>query len=303
MAFVRSALLAPAVALVAGAGLLSRAPLEPIPGDVPAQRAPALAGFTAAPGGAAGMEGAAGTAGAPAGTFLPGGTPAVLSTPFGLGERARYRVSYNVVGRVGTGEMHIVAVDTVRGRPAYRIVNTLQGRMLLARVNNRFESWLDVQDVYSHRFVQNTHEINFRRRRVREFFPAERRWTGHTNDRPEAGSLVTGQPLDDTSFLYFARTLELQVGREYTFDRYWNPEGNPVRIQVLRRETVTVPAGTFETLVLRPIIQTSGMFADGGEAEVYYSVTPPRQLVMLRAKVSIGTLQMQLEEFQPGRTR
>jgi hypothetical protein len=219
--------------------------------------------------------------------------------PFGVGEQARYRVSYNVVGRVGTGTMSIVGVDTIRGRPAYRAVFTLRGRFLLAQVNNRFETWLDVGRIFSHRFEQQTHEVNFRRNRTREFMPAQMRWTGQTNGRQESGTLATSEPLDDTSFLYFVRTQDLQVGYEYTFDRYYNPDGNPVRLRVLRRETVRVPAGTFETIVLQPIIKTSGLFAEGGEAEVYYNEASPRQLVMLRAKVSFGTLQLQLEEFTP----
>jgi hypothetical protein len=219
--------------------------------------------------------------------------------PFGVGESAVYRVSYNVVGRVGTGTMQILGIDTIRGRPAFHALFTLRGRVLFAQVNNRFESWLDVRDVFSHRFEQNTHEVNFRRRRSREFYPAEMRWTGHTNDRPEHGELLTAMPLDDTAFLYYVRTLDLEVGREYSLDRYWNPEGNPVRIRVLRRQTVTVPAGTFNTLVLQPVIRTSGLFSEGGEAEVYFNEAEPRQLVMLRAKVSFGTLQMQLQEFTP----
>jgi hypothetical protein len=217
-------------------------------------------------------------------------TPVHAGVPFGAGERASYRVSYNVVGRVGTGTMNITGVDTVRGRPAYHMVYTLQGRFLFARVDNHFESWLDVDRMFTHRFEQRTHELNFRRRRTRDFFPAQMTWTGQTNDRVENGTLTTAEPLDDTAFLYFMRTLRLEVGREYTFNRYWNSEGNPVRIRVLRRETVTVPAGTFDTIVLQPIIKTSGLFAEGGEAEVYYAEDGARQLVMLRAKVSFGTL-------------
>jgi hypothetical protein len=224
---------------------------------------------------------------------------APVALPFGVGEHAVYRVSYNIVGRVGTGTMQILGIDTVRGSPAFHALFTLRGRFLFARVDNRFESWLDVRDVFSHRFEQKTHEINFRRSRIREFYPAELRWTGHTNDRLESGTLPSAMPLDDTAFLYFVRTLDLEVGREYSFDRYWNQDGNPVRIRVLRRETVTVPAGTFDTIVLQPLIRTSGLFSEGGEAEVYFAETGARQLVMLRAKVSFGTLQLQLEEFTP----
>jgi hypothetical protein len=263
-------LLPPALCLAVGTALLVAMPLQPFAATAPvSQTVPA--------------------------------DPAAPSVPFGVGERSQYRVSYGLAGRVGTGVMEIAAIDTVRGRPAFRIVNTLQGRVLLARVDNRFESWLDVAGIYSHRFEQWTHEVNFRRRRTREFFPAERRWSGQTNGKVESGALPTQEPLDDTSFLFFARTLDLQPGREYTFDRYWNPDGNPVRIRVLRRERVTVPAGTYDTIVLQPVIRTSGMFSEGGEAEVYFAETGSRPLVMLRARLSIGTLQLHLEKYVPGR--
>jgi hypothetical protein len=222
-------------------------------------------------------------------------------TPFGVGEQARYRVSYGILGRVGTGTMNIIGIDTIRGNPSYHVLFTLRGGIPGARVNNRFESWMDVSGLFSRRFDQRTSEVGFRRARVREFYPEERRWTGHTNDREESGTLPSLRPLDDTSILYYVRTLRLEPGQEYVFNDYWNPDGNPVRLKVLRRETVRVPAGTFNTVVVQPIIQTSGLFADGGEAEVYFSDDDARQLVMLRAKVSFGTLTLQLEEYTPGR--
>jgi hypothetical protein len=244
---------------------------------------------------AAGMLVNAAAAGSDASHATPAGAPAV---PFGVGEQARYRVSYNVVGRVGTGVMNIVGVDTIRGRPAYHALFTLQGRFLFARVDNRFDSWIDTERIFSHRYEEQKHEVNFRRRRARDFYPDEMRWRGHTNDRPEEGALPTAEPLDEIAFLYFVRTQPLEVGAEYILERYWSEAGNPVRLRVLRRERVTVPAGTFNTIVVQPIIRTSGLFAEDGQAEVYFAEDAPRQLVMLRARVSFGTLQLQLEEFR-----
>jgi hypothetical protein len=157
-----------------------------------------------------------------------------------------------------------------------------------------------VTGLYSHRFVQNTNEVRFERRRQRDFFPRERRWTGFTNDREEAGALPTALPLDDISFIYYARTLKLEVGREYTINRYWDDDGNPVRLRVLRRQTVRVPAGTFQTIVVQPLIKTSGLFSEGGEAEVYFSDDDARVLVMMRVKLSIANLNLQLESYKPG---
>jgi hypothetical protein len=222
--------------------------------------------------------------------------------PFGVGERAQYRVSYGMLGRVGTGSMEVAGVELVNGHPSYHLDFRLQGRVaLVGRVNNQQESWLDVEGVFSRRFRQDIHELNFKRKRERNFFPEQRRWTGYTNEHQESGELPTSQPLDDTAFLYYVRTLPLEVGREYTLDQYWNPEGNPVVIRVLRTERVRVPAGTFDAIVVQPIIKTGGLFSEGGRAEVYFTNDAQRILLRLHARVSIGTLDLQLEEYTPGR--
>jgi hypothetical protein len=220
--------------------------------------------------------------------------------PFSVGERAEYRVGYGILRSVGSGSMHIAGIDTVRGHPTFHTKFRLRGGIPGARVDNTFESWLDVRGLFSRRFEQDTNEVRFKRRRTREFYPEERRWTGRTNDLDESGPLPTAVPLDDTAFLYFVRTLDLEPGREYEFNNYWNPDGNPVRIRVLRRETVTVPAGTYETVVLQPLIKTSGMFSEGGEAEVFISDDAARILVKLSAKVTFGTLRLELQEYTPG---
>ncbi len=234
-------------------------------------------------------------------TAVPAGVDRELSAPFKVGERAEYRVGFGIFRNVGSGSMRVSRVEMVRGHPTYRMEFRLRGGIPGARVNNSYDSWLDVRGLFSRRFEQDTNEVRFTRQRVREFYPEEMRWTGRTNDREESGELPTATPLDDTAFLYFVRTLDLVPGQEYEFNDYWNPNGNPVRIKVLRRETVEVPAGTFNTVVLQPLIQTSGLFSEGGEAEVYISDDDARILVMLRAKVTFGSLRLELQEYTPGK--
>ena len=107
-------------------------------------------------------------------------------------------------------------------------------------------------------------------------------------------------PLDDVSFLYWSRSIPLEVGKTYEFKRYFKESGNPVIVKVLRRERVRVPAGEFNTIVVKPIIRTSGLFSEGGEAEVYYTDDARRLIVLVKTKLSIGTMQLQLESYTPG---
>lgn len=230
---------------------------------------------------------------------LPGAQQAARPYPFAAGEVATYRAGWGIFGGAGTGTLELQA-DTVRGRPALHAAFSVRGGIPGARIDERLESWFNPTNLGSLRYQQRTRYPRFSRDRVREFFAAEGRWSGDTNGRPEEGQLPTSRPLDEIAFLYVARTLDLAVGTEHVLPDYWRPDGNPVRLRVLRREVVRVPAGTYNTIVVQPIIRTSSLFAEGGEAEVYFSEGPDREIVMLRAKLSIATLTLRLEEFQAG---
>lgn len=222
----------------------------------------------------------------------------VAKVPFGPGEKVVYRVTYGVLGKRGEAVSEVFDVVDVRGRPAYHLNFRLRGGVLGMNVNDVQESWLDVGELYSHRFRQDLHQVRYERLRTLDFFPDEGVWRRQEKD--ESGELASELPLDDVSFLYWSRTLPLEVGATYEFGRYFKDEGNPVVIKVLRRQTVTVPAGTFNTIVVRPLIRTSGLFSEGGEAEVYFTDDERRLIVMVRTKFSIANMTMQLESYRPG---
>jgi hypothetical protein len=71
-----------------------------------------------------------------------------------------------------------------------------------------------------------------------------------------------------------------------------------VIIRVLRKESVTVPAGTFNVIVVQPtIVNAGGLFGQGGRAEVYLKDDASRTLVMLRSHVPVlGSLALTLRE-------
>ena len=219
--------------------------------------------------------------------------------PFGPGERMTYKVTLGFVGDVGKGYMEVTDIDSVHGQPAYRLHMRIEGGIPLARVEDDYQSWLDTRDLFSRRFHTDVHEVRYKRKRAIDFFPAERRW--RRTDKDESGPMPTDQPLDDLSFVYFLRTLPLKVGDTYTLPRYFKDEGNPVTVKVLRREKVTVPVGTFNTIVVQPIIKTKGLFGDGGKAEVYVTDDDRRIPVQITTQVKVlKSLNLYLQSYTPG---
>lgn len=219
--------------------------------------------------------------------------------PFGVGELMTYRVRLGPAN-VGTGSMEVESIDTIRGHETYAMRFRLQGGILFAKVDDDFRSWVDTQSLFSHRFKQDQKEVRYERHRTIDFFPQEGEW--RTTDGKDSGKLASERPLDDVSFIYFVRTLPLEVGKTYTFNRYFKEDGNPVTIKVLRRETITVQGNTWRTIVVQPVIKTKGLFSEGGRAELYFSDDDRRVLVLLKSRVKlIGSLEMHLQSYTPGR--
>lgn len=222
----------------------------------------------------------------------------VAEVPFGPGETAEYQVKLGPLS-VGAGLMQVVSVEPVRGHPSYFASWMIEGGIPFARVDDHYRSWFDIETLATRRSIQDIREVRYRAHRRYEIYPEEGRWERLDND--DADTLSTDAPLDDISFIYYVRTLPLEVGETYTLDRYFRADRNPVVVQVLRKETIEVPAGTFDTVVVRPIIKSRGLFGEGGEAEVYFTDDDRRILVRLSSRVPVvGSLSLHLRDYQEG---
>lgn len=225
-------------------------------------------------------------------------THAAAALPFAVGERADYQVKLGVVS-VGSGFLEVAGTEVVGGAQTMHARMQVSGSLGIARVNDRYESWIDTQGLFSRRFIQNIQEVRYRRNRSYEFDPARR--TYRRLDKDESGTIASDKPLDDLSFMYYARTLPLEVGDVYTLNRYFKESGNPVVLRVVRRETVEVPAGTFRTVVVQPVIRTGGLFGEGGRAEIYFTDDARRIPVLIKSRVPVvGSLTMSLRSYRAG---
>jgi hypothetical protein len=217
--------------------------------------------------------------------------------PFGVGEKLIYDVKFGPV-KVGSGSMEVEKIDTVRGREVFHTTFRVKGGTFFYRVNDLLESWFDRETFASLRFRQDMEEGGKSREKTFEIYPERKVYV--EEGKPEKTSV--GEPLDDGSFLYFVRTVPLTVGNTYEFDRYFRPDRNPVRVKVLRREKITVPAGTFQTIVLQPIIKAKGIFSENGQAEVWLADDDSRIMLQMKSKLSFGTLNLYLRSYRPTTT-
>ena len=216
--------------------------------------------------------------------------------PFRVGEQLTYQVKYGRIP-VGHASMTVVGIEDVRGRPAYHVSFRIDGGLPGLQVHDRYESWLDTATLASRRHVQEIREVRYRRTTRYEIYPEERQYRENDEDSLRASVAL---PLDEGSFVYFMRTVRVPVGQTREFHQYFKPDRNPVVIRALRRDTVEVPSGRYPTVVVRPSIKARGIFAEGGEAELWFSDDEHRVLVQLRTKFGGFSLSLLLTEFKPG---
>jgi Protein of unknown function (DUF3108) len=219
---------------------------------------------------------------------------------FSVGERAEYDIGYGPFTR-GRADMEITSLDTVRGRPSWHAEFNVRGGVPFFRVNDHYETWVDTRTISSLRYKEDIREGSYERHRIYQFLPGQRMVIEGKSDTMK----TVEHPVDQTSILYFIRTIALPVGLDTGFYNYFMPDANPIRIRVLGRERIKVPAGEFNAVVIQPQIKAKGLFSEGGEARVWLSDDERHIILQMKSKVPhlpIGSLNLFLKSYRPAAT-
>lgn len=222
-----------------------------------------------------------------------------------VGERLDFEISWVGIP-AGHATLAIEEKIDVGGRPALRLVSTAASNDVVDvfyKVRDRAESVIDCEGRHSLRFTLRAHEG--RRRRERDYtFDLIRREATFGEPGRKVQRFPLQEPVQDPlSSLYFVRTQPLEVGRSLllrTFEggRLWELE-----VEVLRRERVAVPAGRFDTIVVKPHLKFEGVFQQKGDVVVWLTDDPQRVPIRMQSKVKIGSVAAELtsHRIQPGR--
>jgi hypothetical protein len=214
--------------------------------------------------------------------------------PYTVGEELTYGAKFGVIP-AGSARMRVDGVETVRGRPAYHVVFTLDGGVPFFRVHDRYDSWIDVQTLSSLRHVQQISEGRYKRTTTYEIYPERSTYEQGDSTHPSVS-----HPLDDGSFIYAVRTAGIRVGETRRDDRYFRPDRNPVVLTGLRQEAVQVGAGNYSATVVRPTIKANGIFSEHGEAQVWFSDDARRYPVLLKSRFAGFSLTLELKSVVSG---
>lgn len=220
--------------------------------------------------------------------------PPAPDYPFAVGEKLGYSAKLGML-TLGSATLEVASIDTVRGVESFRLRFRLKGKTAFYSLDDVLESWVGTSDLISRRFVQDFVENDKPTHRLYEIYPD----SGFFRQQGRDTMLPTPpDPLDDAGFFYFVRVTPLEVGRKYSYNRYFRKEKNPVTIQVIKREKLELPDGAkVQCLVLHPIIDTKGLFSKRSETRIWLTDDARRLPVQVRTKFPFGTITLRLKSM------
>ncbi len=101
---------------------------------------------------------------------------------------------------------------------------------------------------------------------------------------------INGPVLDPLASFYYIRTLPLEVGKSVFVDVIDSKKLYKAEVRVIRKEVVETPAGTFNTILIKPIIKSDGIFHRRGNIFIWLTDDKQRIPVLLKTKVALGSV-------------
>jgi hypothetical protein len=225
------------------------------------------------------------------------------NTAFSYGEKLTFSVGYKFI-TAGYATMQVSPKPVeVADRPTYEVkfdVKTTPSFDKIFKVRDRYATYLDADGIFPWRFEQSVREGDYSRD-----FSANIDQRKHVARTTEGAFEVSPFVHDILSAFYFTRTLDLKrmkKGQSFRLKNFYGKKAHDLRIRVLGRERVETKAGTFDCVIVEPLVVEGGLFKNEGRIMVYMTDDDRKMPVKVATKVVIGTIDCELVSYSGVRT-
>ena len=222
----------------------------------------------------------------------------VENKAFNVGEYLKFQVRYGMI-RAGTAIIEIADTIDYNGAKCFKVVSTARSNAFVStfyKVRDTVFSYIDYDGIYSHYFSKRLNEGKYHK--TQETFFDQRRHLAITGeDTIRTYSFVQ----DAFSALYYARTLELEEGADLKIDNHTDRKNYPLKVIVHGRDSVEVPAGKFDCIVVEPVMRAEGIFQAKGSIKIWLTNDRYKIPVKMQTEVFfLGSIHADLVEFKRG---
>jgi hypothetical protein len=99
---------------------------------------------------------------------------------------------------------------------------------------------------------------------------------------------IRDNTLDPLSSFYYIRTMKPEVGKSVYVDILDNKKIWSVEVRVLRKERISTGLGDFDTIVIKPLLKSEGIFNKRGDMYIWLTDDEKHVPVKMQTKVAVG---------------
>ena len=199
-----------------------------------------------------------------------------------------------------------MSIDTlieVSGITCYRIVSRVRSNKtfdLIFKVRDYVETDIDIRGIFTRRYVKKLQEGKYRDDRTVYYEQEYAKAHLIKNGVYKKSSSIPACVQDILSALFYVRTLDFEPGDTLSIKLHDMDKNYPLKVKVLRRENVDVPAGNFNCLVLQPFLESEGMFKSKGTILLWLTDDEYKIPVLMKTSVIIGSIDARLRKYKIG---
>lgn len=222
---------------------------------------------------------------------------AIPNKAFTVGERLVFDVGYSFIV-AGEAVMSIPRIDTIEGRACYQVLFTVQSTPSFSwiyKVDDRYETMVDVEGLFSWRFSQRIREGSFSRD-----FEASFDQRNHIASAGGKEYPIPPYTHDIISAFYFARTIEytgMRPGQKTFLHNFYKDTTYSLAIKFLGYQRIEVDAGKFDCVLVEPLIEEGGLFKAEGRIIIWMTNDDRKIPVKVSTKVTVGSIDSELREY------
>ncbi len=221
----------------------------------------------------------------------------VENVAFGVNERFSFDINYGFIN-AGNATMEVARLIEYSGRPCYQILTRAYSNSFFSnffQVADSVESIIDALGIFSWRFEKKLREGNYRSDRQYSF-DQRNNLAYFGKDTIEVSPYIQ----DALSVLYYIRTRDLEVGKSVFVENFTDGKTYSLEVKVLKKERISVAAGTFDCVVVEPLLQSVGVFKHEGQLTVWLTDDRLKMPVLMKSKVIVGSISAELTDYQLG---
>ncbi len=217
---------------------------------------------------------------------------------FQVGEKLTFDVKYGFV-TAGIATMAVPKMRRISGRQAYHVtfeVNSVPSFDWIYKVRDRYETYIDTKGLFPWRFEQHIREGGYSRD-FSAFFDQRKGKAKTSEGEYEIPKYVN----DIVSAFYLARTFDyskLKVNDRIHLKNFYKDKVYDLDVRYLGKETVDVTAGTFDCIVVEPLVQEGGLFKSEGSIIVWLTDDALKIPIKVKTKVVIGSIDAELTAYE-----